>query len=150
MRIKTIVVPSLLLVFGLLAGTSTQAQAAGGRIWVTGAKTPGFTGLNCSDIVVQAVSTESTGKPALTSKWQRHTNATGSWASGTCFYEVKAVANSLFYLLVTTQAPCDGQKVVTTNPPYTSKPARGGIKTWRGQTKTVAFSIQSIKCVPIK
>jgi hypothetical protein len=102
MKMRAIVTPSLFLAFGLLLGTNAHAQDVKDTIKVAGANTESLT-FNCGDIVVEVFSEEQTKPPPgwkglwfSTPKWHRQAKATGSWASGSCSYSVKVVANSKF------------------------------------------------------
>ena len=148
MKIKIIVVASLLLAFGSLVRTSTPAQVMTGLIQVTGAKAPGLTGLKCGDIVVEAVSRERTGKPALTPKWQRQAKATGSWAKGYCSYKMKVETNSFFSMSLGAETSCNGQTIVKSTPPRANGLKVDTSAVWR--TDGQNFKIDSIRCVPIK
>lgn len=149
MKTKVIVVASLFLAVGLLLGASTQAQSVKGDIDVAGVKAPGITGLKCGDITVEAISRQMTGSPALTPKWQYQAKATGTWSSGSCSYAVKVEANSFFHVKLAADSGmpmnCGGSDTLKSTPAQAS-----GLKVAAGETKTQAFKLNSVSCVPIK
>jgi hypothetical protein len=142
---NTTFVPSLFLVLGFLLGTNAQAGAATeikGTIKVTGANTAGYPPLKCDDLEVVVTSPATLGH-TLTPAWQRHANAMGSWASGSCSYAVAVVANNEFYISVypnNIPVPCDGYNSLT------DTPALGWLKLSSGQTKDQEFTLESITC----
>jgi hypothetical protein len=151
MKIRAIVVSSLLLAFGLLVGTSAQAQDVKGEIKVAGTK--GVAGLKCNDIVVDVASKEQTTPPPgwkgpwfATPKWQRQGKASGSWASGACSYSVKVVANSEFnvHLAAETDVPCGGYDAATSTPAQSA-----WLKVAKGTEKAQDFTLDSVTCIPI-
>jgi hypothetical protein len=151
MKTRTIVVSSLFLAFGLLVGTRAQAQEVKGDIKVSGTK--GLTGLKCADVVVEVASKEQTTPPPgwkgpwfATPKWQRSAKASGTWASGSCGYSVKVVANSEFnvHLAAETDVPCGGYDYATSTPAQS-----GWLKVAKGDSKTQDFTLDSVTCIPI-
>jgi len=142
----------------IINGRFTQFSLAPyvtGTIKVAGAATTGFTGLRCGDIVVDVSSKEQTSSPPgwtgpwfATPKWQRQANATGSWASGSCSYQVAVPAKSEFdvYLLPSIrEVPCGGYDTVT------STPAQAGwFKVDAGDEKTQDFTLDSVACTRLE
>ena len=135
MRISSAVISALCaLLFGLFLGTNARAEDAilKGTINVAAAKTEGFTGLKCDEIIVNVYSKEQTSRlPGykgiwLLSKpvWERHVKAEGSWTSGSCSYSVKVVAKSEFGVDLTTEAVahCGGYDTVTSTPGQANSP----------------------------
>jgi hypothetical protein len=118
-----------------------------GDIKVAGAKSPGFTGLQCDEIGIEVSSKDET-PPLGVPKWERHAKATGSWASGSCSYEVNVPANSEFqvHLLADMKnVPCGGYDTVTSTPAETD-----WVSVNVGGVKTQDFKLDSVGCVALK
>jgi hypothetical protein len=139
---------SIGLLLGLLAYTSylgASALAQGpttevkGTIEVKGAKIGGVgvRAAKCGDLSVSAVSKEYRG---IEPRWQRHASATGTWASGSCSYTVKVVANSEFHVLVF-GGPCDSFSTLVTTPAQSD-----WFKLAPGDTKEQNFTVTEIDC----
>lgn len=118
-----------------------------GEIKVAGAKTQGFSALKCPQIAIEAAS-ESETPPVGVPKWERHARATGSWASGSCSYQIAVPPDQKFHvrLLAGMKAvPCGGYDAVTSTPSET-----GWISVSPGGVKTEDFKLDSVACVPLK
>lgn len=118
-----------------------------GDIKVAGAKTQGFAGLECDEIGIEASSKDET-PPLGVPKWERNANATGSWASGSCSYQVNVPAGSEFHvrlLAAVKSVPCGGYDTVTSTPSET-----GWVSVNASGVKTQDFKLDSVGCVALK
>ncbi|HKF22879.1 MAG TPA: G1 family glutamic endopeptidase [Candidatus Angelobacter sp.] len=118
-----------------------------GDIKVAGAQAKGFADLKCDEIAIEASSKDET-PPLGVPKWERHANATGSWASGSCSYQVNVPANSEFQvrlLAAVKSVPCGGYDTVTSTPAETD-----WLSVNVGGVKTEDFKLDSVGCVALK
>lgn len=94
-----------------------QLTAVKGNIKVGGVAAPTsgpLAGWNCDDMYVSLESKEqlplAPGALFPSPKWMKGAKATGSWASGTCTFQLGVVPNSPFYVRVSANGkdyPCD-------------------------------------------